>query len=115
MGFFTHILDRIEGKAEKGQKRSSKWGAVRDAYLKENPACAICEKTKRVQVHHIVPFNVAPDLELDFNNLISLCVNLPTNCHLTFGHLKNFRSINPTIELDALIWRTKFSKAKEQF
>lgn len=112
--FFTYILDRIEGKAEKGQRRSPEWPKVREIHLRDNPACAICGKMSKVQVHHKVPFNIAPDLELQPDNLISLCTNKPTNCHLTFGHLKDFRATNTNIDIDAMVWRVKFENARNQ-
>jgi len=115
MGFLEHILDRIEGKAERGQKRSPEWRKVKNAYLLKNPNCEACGKSKGVQVHHKVPFNIAPDLELDPNNLISLCTKGKTlNCHIIVGHLGNFRATNPNVELDAIIMRKKLEDGRSQ-
>ena len=74
------LLDRVQGKAEKGQKRSSSWSKVRREFM-ENAACESCmrgSKRHMLEAHHIVPFHVAPDLELDPDNLICLC----RRCHL---------------------------------
>ena len=109
MDFFTTIKDRIQGRAKKGQRRSSGWPKARKAHKKANPTCAVCESTKSVEVHHIVPFNIAPDLELDPENFMSLCENkrYGINCHLLIGHLGNYRRTNPNCGLDAIIWHQK--------
>ena len=107
--FIQTIKDRIQGKAEKGQRRSSQWRKVRDDYLASNPKCAVCESTSSCQVHHIVPFNIAPDLELKERNLITLCENKKygINCHLLVGHLGNYRRVNSSVVIDAMTWNMK--------
>ena len=109
MKFFERIKDRIQGKATKGQKRSDDWLDFRDAFVRGNPECMVCGGRKKIEVHHIVPFHVAPDLELDPSNLMVLCTRKKygINCHLLIGHLGNFRRINPAVELDAMTWRWK--------
>ena len=108
------VKDRIQGKAEVGQKRSGKWQRVKKAHKKKYPKCAICESTTKLQVHHIVPFNIAPDLELDPENLVTLCENKKygLNCHLTIGHLGNYRRTNANIVLDAYEWNYKLIKSR---
>lgn len=63
--------------------------------------CAVCGKKKSwklsLQVHHIVPFSVNPDLELEPSNLITLC----GDHHLWVGHLGWFQSWNPNVVEDA--------------
>ena len=39
--------------------------------------CAVCGSTDNVQVHHIIPLSVLPELKLDDNNLVLLC----STCH----------------------------------
>jgi len=84
--------------------RSPQWAGVRKAWLKIHPACAACGTTSSLEVHHIQPFNVRPDLELNphGDNLITLC-ETGGNCHLFVGHLKNFKSFNSTVREDAKI------------
>jgi len=112
--FMEHILDRIQGKAKKGQRRSSKWRKVRALHLIRNPKCAICNGTKKLTVHHILSYSVAPDLELEPSNLITLCESgkYGSNHHLLFGHLGNFRRINPSVISDVLAWHYKLTKEK---
>ena len=82
-----------------GADRSSKWPAVRSAHLKAHPCCAVCGTRKDVQVHHIKPFHIKPELELDPNNLVTLCTSKywGFNCHLAVGHGGNFRYENANV------------------
>lgn len=82
-------------------------------HLLTQPLCAVCEGNKDLNVHHIHPFHLHPELELDQNNLITLCESTKhgINCHLLIGHLGNFRNINPHVLEDVTIWN---SRLKEQ-
>jgi len=104
-----HIKDLAQGKAELGDRRSSKWASVRKQHLQNNPKCSACGGSNNLEVHHIQPFNQHPELELDPNNLITLCEskNNGVNCHLFFGHLGNFKSINTNVIQDVAIWLKK--------
>lgn len=88
--------------------RSSKWRKVRLAHLENNPRCAICGSDKNVVPHHIVPVHLDPDRELDPENLISLCESESFNCHLFFGHLKNWTRCNTDIMKDVDHIRNRF-------
>lgn len=112
LNVWATIKDRIQGKALKGQKRSSKWRKVRAAHIEKNPECEICGGKKKVEVHHVIPFNIAPDKELDPENLITLCERKKygINCHLLVGHLGNYRGFNQSVQADALYWRAKLGK-----
>jgi hypothetical protein len=78
--------------------RSSKWSQVRKNHLKSNDKCAACGTDKDLEVHHIVPVHINADLELDPDNLITLCSR---SCHLLIGHLMDFKSWNPHVIHDA--------------
>ena len=82
-----------------GGDRSSQWPKVRAAHLKAHPCCAVCGTRKDVQVHHIKPFHIKPELELDPNNLVTLCTSKywGFNCHLAVGHGGNFRYENANV------------------
>lgn len=92
-----------------GALRSSKWSGVRKAWLKDHPSCAICGKTSGLNVHHKKPFHLHPDLELDPTNFVTLCEAGGMNCHITFGHLGNFKSFNENVEADVLAWHDKIT------
>lgn len=104
-----HSLHVKEGKHPESATRSTKWRGVRAEYLKKHPKCFVCLGTKKVEVHHRRPFHVHPELELDLNNFITLCENKKDgiNCHLAFGHLGNFKSVNVNVGDDSKIWRSK--------
>jgi hypothetical protein len=87
--------------------RSSAWRKLRDEHLAKNPCCAVCGSRKKVVPHHVVPFRADPSLELDPHNLITLCEGEVFNCHLFFGHLKNWMKHNPEVVEDAANWRKK--------
>lgn len=104
-----NLRDRISGKAPKRTKRSSQWRKVRKKHLRKNSVCAVCLREKKIEVHHVIPFHVRPDLELDSDNLITLCEakKYGINCHLLIGHLGNYRKVNRSCREDAKIWREK--------
>ena len=93
-----HIVKRI--------KRSSKWNKTRKAHIKKHKYCEICGKKKDIQVHHVVPFHVNPELELEPTNLISLC----GRHHLTFAHIGYWKSWNENIREDCKLWKIKFEE-----
>jgi len=109
MRFLEVMKDRIQGKAPKGARRSSKWRGVRAKHLEDNPTCAVCGSSLVLEVHHIIPFHIAPDKELDPENLMTLCENrrYGINCHLLIGHLGNYRRTNLSCEIDARVWYMK--------
>jgi len=90
-----------------GRPRSTKWKTVRNNFIKENGICAVCGKTENLSVHHKISFHENPDLELDENNLVTLCENENLNCHFVFGHLMDWRKTNNNIEEDIKIWKEK--------
>ncbi len=80
------------------RKRSKYWPKVRKMFVKKNPTCKCCGTKKSPEIHHIKDFSSFPLLELETTNLITLCGK---RCHILFGHLKNWKSINPDIVEDA--------------
>ncbi|APB99005.1 HNH endonuclease [Polynucleobacter asymbioticus] len=109
MTIIKRIKDAVNGKAPLSAKRSGKWPSVRKHFLAINPACAVCGGFKKIEVHHKNPFHLHPELELDSSNLITLCEEDTNgvNCHLLFGHLGNFKSLNKTVVKDAATWNKK--------
>lgn len=92
-----YLIQKFLDKQKFGAARSGKWSQVRHNFLKSHPECACCGRTDKLEVHHIEPFNVAPEKELDYNNLITLC----RTCHLLIGHLNSFQSWNREVKQDA--------------
>lgn len=93
--------------------RDPKWSNVRNQFLKENGSkCACCLKTKKLNVHHIIPVHVDSSLELEHSNLIILCENKTLNCHLSIGHLQNYKAYNPDVREDAMFWNNRIKNRK---
>ena len=109
MSFYELLIDKIKGKVPKGAKRSSKWRKLRQEFLKKQPVCQVCLTKKKLEVHHIIPFQINSSLELEESNLITLC----RDHHLLFGHLDNYRGFNLDIINDIEIWRDKIQRQRE--
>ena len=86
--------------------RSSQWKKTRASHLESNGMCLACGGRVSLEVHHLMPYHQYPELELDKNNLITLC-DSKSRCHWIIGHLLNWRSYNPHAKADALIFREK--------
>ena len=95
--FLKLASDIIQGKPAK--LRSPEWEGVEKKHLLEEPKCQWCGGTTDLQVHHMQPFHLHPELELDDSNLITLCEDSATDCHLRNGHLGNWKSFNPDIRV----------------
>lgn len=92
-----------------GAARSPGWPEARNKHLAANPNCVICghHDKKQINVHHKKPFHLFPALELDPTNFVTLCESAGMNCHITFGHLGNFKSYNMSIDEDLKVWSEK--------
>ena len=67
------ITDFWRGDGLLGAQRSPQWRKIRSEYYEQNPLCVVCDTRKKIEIHHKVPFSRFPSLELDPDNLISLC------------------------------------------
>ncbi len=94
-----------------GSRRSSQWPRVRREHLEEHPYCIACGSRKKLRVHHLRPFHLFPELELDPGNLVTICQRKKygINCHLLVGHRGNFRKINFDCVRDARYWYDKMN------
>lgn len=92
-----------------GAKRAPGWERVRKAHLFIYPRCSVCGGTKNLEVHHIIPFYINPDFELNALNLITLC----RPHHFTFGHFENWLAYNPVVTDDAFYFSERMKAAKE--
>ena len=89
------------GWGERGL-RSPQWSTVRKHHLEKEYKCQWCGAKKLLSVHHIVPFHVQPDLELEDDNLITLCEGLFRNCHFRRGHVSNWKKSDPEIRVECM-------------
>ncbi|MBO0783888.1 MAG: HNH endonuclease, partial [Ktedonobacteraceae bacterium] len=69
-----------------GHERSPEWDRVAKEHRRREPRCVVCGyKGRKLQVHHIRPFHLHPRLELDPDNLITLCEARGRHHHLLLG------------------------------
>src|SRR5574337_282803 len=98
-----HVVRVTHAKIREATKgRSPEWHRVRTEFLKNNTYCAACGNGKNLQVHHLQPFALNPELELDKDNLITLCESYGgKECHIHIGHSGSFKTFNINCKEDA--------------
>ena len=108
MSQWRDLIDTVPGKAPANARRSSQWRRVRDAFIL-GKSCSICNSRRYLVAHHVIPFHLAPHLELDPRNLMVLCESKKygINCHLLVGHVGNWRRINPIVHADVAYWNNR--------
>jgi hypothetical protein len=90
----TTMIDFIKLLSPKSlPKRSAKWNSIERKYLELHPFCSSCKTTINLNVHHILPFHLFPEFELDMNNLLTLC----RICHFLWGHGKDWKAYEPNV------------------
>lgn len=97
-------ISSVIRETKKSHLRSPQWNSVRDAHLVEHGTCAACDGNENLQVHHVLPFHLHPEKELDPDNLVTLCMG-EWDCHLNIGHGGSFRAFNPHVHEDAYRFR----------
>lgn len=98
-------------------KRSNQWQSVRNEFVKLHPRCEACGSNFELNVHHITPFHEKPELELDMENLITLC----REHHFRIGHdpdgpwgwkRPSWLLSNPNVKQDAEKWMEAYTKSR---
>ena len=97
MFHFIHVWQSKHRERRKETERSTHWSTVRNHFL-VGRKCAACGSGKHLQVHHKMPFHLHPELELDPQNLIALCMD-KHECHDRIGHGGNWKFYNPKVEM----------------
>ena len=103
-----------DGERTHGSERSPHWPTVRKSYLEKHPLCECCGGHEKLNVHHVHPFHLHPELELEESNLITLCEGDQVNCHLAIGHLFNFKLYNPEVRKTSAELLELFTKKKQE-
>lgn len=85
------LLDIFTGRTF-GSIRSSDWPSFRKENIKDS--CEICGAEFFLELHHIHPFHLCPHLELDPENVVTLC----RRHHFDFGHYLNWKDFNADIK-----------------
>lgn len=111
VGKTTAHLARVRSaqkrERKKSRERSTRWPAARRKHIKAFPECAACGSRVGLQAHHVAPFHLAPERELDPTNLLTLCESVGgLECHEFFGHGANFRAYVPDVRAIASALRS---------
>lgn len=106
-GAVVAALLLLLGRKAQAADRSPMWPKTRAAHLKIQPVCQVCGSKEKPEVHHKYPvgFPGGKLHELRPDNLITLC----DPHHLLFGHLYDYKAMNPFVEQDCALWRHKIS------
>lgn len=102
IAFITSFFDRRSF----GAFRSPDWREVRNNFIRYNNKCVVCNTQKGLECHHKFPFHEFPELELNPQNLTTLC----KRCHLFIGHLGDYKCYNKAINEDITIWNKKITE-----
>ena len=101
------IRDWLAGKPLLGGLRGPLWNQTKREFEKLHPKiCAVCGITKKIELHHCLPYHLDKSKENDFNNLIWLC----RLHHLWVGHLGSFFSFNSEVKRDSEFCRKKIAE-----
>jgi 5-methylcytosine-specific restriction enzyme A len=77
----TNRNNKTRTKTTKQAGRGHDWRTLSERYRAHHPLCVDClgdgVVTPAQEVHHIQPIEIAPELRLDWDNLVSLC----KKCH----------------------------------
>lgn len=90
--------------------RGSSWRKVRNEHIKEEPFCQCCGTTTQLEVHHFFPWNLAPELRLHPDNLVTLC----RHCHFRFGHFSYWKDYNQRLKTDLMHFRSIAETVRER-
>lgn len=86
-------------KAPDGASLNWSWQRCRKAFLRRvGKVCVCCKSKKKIEVHHILPRHIRPDLTVVMTNLIALC----NGCHFHIGHLNSYFTYNE--EVSKVCW-----------
>lgn len=73
--------------------RDGEWWPTRQLFVEKFNHCECCGTRDDLNVHHIFPVHVYPQLELEPYNLITLC----RKHHFQIGHLNDWKKWNPYV------------------
>lgn len=93
-------------------ERSHHWPTFRAHWLRDHGECAACGTKEHLQVHHVFPFHLHPDLELDPGNVITLCEGPSRICHFALGHLYDWHRFNPHVREDVRRFRSRVEESR---
>jgi len=112
-GVFRWLLSLFQRTPIGSRPRSSQWPKVRAEHLRRYPECAACGCDTDLEVHHIIPYHVDPSMELNFENLMTLCGDKASDCHRRLGHGFNWTLWNDQVIRDAAWFRSMLRRVRK--
>ncbi len=85
---FIRFVSRNPSYITKQARRANTTRKAMNYYRASHTECAWCGRSKKLEVHHIIPVSVAPGLADQQSNMIMLC-RKPA-CHQIVGHDGDF-------------------------
>ena len=103
MSFFQRALQKLASTFagpdySASKPRNKDWGKKSRLWL-EGKTCIACG-AKATVVHHKWPFHLYPEYEMCEWNWRAMCEGDVVNCHLLYGHSRNFSCFNPHVDAD---------------
>ena len=88
----TKLLSNDKFKNIHEKRRCVSFSIGLDAKDRDRYKCVLCNATKHLKVHHIIPVSINPDGVADINNMITLC----EACHLK-AHDNDWRKVDKVL------------------
>ena len=98
-------FDRWADGRSFGRQRSMEWKQFRAGIIKAQPTCIICGGCESLEAHHLKPFHLFPELEMEETNIAVLCDKPGRCCHFVWGHFYNWRTYNPKLHIAVAFWK----------
>lgn len=99
--------DPRQSTTESLDDRAGRWEVDTSAGV-DNGSCRCCGRRDTLNVHHIKPFHIDESLELEFDNLVTLC----REHHFHIGHKDNWKDSNSNVCGDCDRMRAKLNPNK---
>jgi hypothetical protein len=90
----------------KALSRGSDWRKARNEHIKKETFCQCCGRCDKLEVHHYIPWHLAPELRTHPDNLVTLC----RECHFRFGHFSHWKDCNEHLKIDVRTFRNMIVK-----
>ena len=91
-----------------GEPRSPAWAKLSKKLISAQPYCSACGTKTNLEVHHLKPFHLFPELELVEENCIVLC----RDHHFFLGHACNWDNYVINCKDISSVWLNTVKLAK---
>lgn len=93
------LIKTTEDAKTQGKARSPRWPYFVKKLIEAHPYCSACGSKTNLIGHHIKPYHLHPELELEPTNIAILCESRgKRDCHFLWGHLGvSWEAFNPDV------------------